>query len=264
MKSKIKHYWQVYLEFLRISFAHASQFRLHFILLILMDIVFYGTTLYSISIIYNFVGYIKIWDKHQFLFFTVFSLVVDQIITTFTSESYWGFAILLRKGDFDFLLLKPLHTIFLSLFRHIRPGTMCNVFITVPALIYFGIQVKLSFLAWVMLPFLLLFASALQISLDILLLSSIFWTLEGRGINLILLELQNLSSWPNFIYPATMQRALIFVLPILLINSAPVRWLYNISDVSLMFFAVIAIVVLSFLIRLVWHWGTRAYESASS
>ena len=191
-------------------------------------------------------------------------LSVNQLAMTFTSESYWRFPELIKRGELDFVLLKPANSIFLTFFRYIRPGSMFNIIFTFPALIYFGVEVGLSNWGWALLPILLVLAFLLQSVIDLLMATSMFWMLEGTGINFLRIELQALSRWPDFIYPGLFRRMLSFGVPVLLIGSAPIRFLLNANDYLPLVVMICMILFLGFLLSIFWKKGLTAYESASS
>ncbi len=264
MKAKIKHYLGIYQGFISTSFAESLNFRIHFVLLILMDFFFYASSFLSIHFIYEHVEVIGTWRRDELMFFVSFMLSVNQLAMTFTSESYWRFPEMIKRGELDFVLLKPANAIFLVFFRYIRPGSAFNIIFTLPALVYFGMQLGLGPVGWVMLPFLLLIAFLLQSAIDLILATTMFWMLEGTGMNFLRIELQQLSRWPDFIYPGIFRKLLTLGLPVLLIGSGPVRFLLNGSDFMPLLIMVVLLVVFLAFLSFLWEKGLRAYESASS
>ncbi len=264
MRSRLLHYIKVYGRFLSTGFVQALEFRVHFFLLIFMDLAFYISSLASVHIIFDHVSQIGGWNREQFLFFTTVMLCINQLTMSFISESFWRFPVLLRTGELDFYLLKPIGSIFTVFFRFIRPGSMVNVLFTGSTLIYFGLQIDLSWYSWVLLPFLIVMGFILQNSIELVITCSMFWMLEGTGINFLRMELQQLARWPDFIYSAFVYRFLSVLLPILLIGSAPVRFLFNYGDFFPMIGMAAAILVFWGILGVSWSAGLKAYESASS
>jgi len=261
---RIKHYWQVYKEFLSTSFAEAMSYRLHFVLLIAMDLLFYFSALASVDFIYDHVKSIGVWDRPQFLFFVSFMLAVDHLHMTFVSENFWNFSYELRTGRLDFVLIKPIGTLFPVFFRMMRPGSLCIIFVPWACLIHYGRLAGLTVWAWAALPVLVLMGFTLAVSLEILLSMSMFWLIESVGINFLRMQLQQVARWPDFVYRAFAQRMFTIVFPILLVGSAPVRVLFDPQDWPRLFGMAAAIVLSWAGIGFFWRLGLRAYESASS
>jgi len=258
-------YLGVYREFLANAFAEASSYRLHFVLLIIMDQLFYLSSLGSVSFIFDHVEAIGPWGRNEFMFFTAFMLAVDHLHMTFISESFWNFSFDLRTGRLDFVLLRPLNTLFSIFFRYIRPATMINFVTPWAFLIHFGSAVELGVWQWVSVPFLVVFSLIFLVSVEILISMLMFWTVEAFGINFLRMQLQNISRWPDFVYRGVARRFFTLVVPVLLVGSTPVKALLDPAEQAAgLGWMLLMLLVLWAAIRLVWRLGLKSYESASS
>src|SRR3989339_181343 len=165
--NRIRYYFRLYGGFVSTCFMESMNFRIHFVLLMVMDFFFYGSAFLSIHILYEQVPAIGAWRREDLMFFMAFMLSINQMVMTVSSEAYWRFPELIKSGGLDYILLKPANGIFVTFFRHIRPGSMMNVVFTVPALVYFGMQIPLPTWGWFLLPLLLVLSFLLQSSIDI-------------------------------------------------------------------------------------------------
>jgi ABC-2 type transport system permease protein len=259
-----RRYFAIYREFIATSFTEAMSYRAHFVLLIVMDLLFYASSLASVSFIYDHVGSIGGWPRERFLFFTSFVLAIDHLHMTFVSENFWNFSFDLRTGRLDFTLLRPAGALFTVFFRHMRPASLCNIFVPWGCLFYFGSQAGLGALHFAALPPLVLLGLTLLVSLEILLSMSMFWLVEATGINFLRMQLQQVSRWPDFVYRYFAQKLFTIAFPVLLVGSAPVRWLFDQGDFWPLVGAILATLVSWAFISRLWRRGLRAYESASS
>lgn len=264
MLRRLRIYSAVYRMFISNCFAAASSFRLHFVLLIVMDQLFYLSMLGSVDFIFDHVETIGAWRREQFMFFVAFMLAVDHLHMTFVSESFWDFSFDLRTGRLDFILLRPLNTLFSIFARLVRPATMVNFFIPWGLLIYFGQQLALPALSWILLAPLVLLALFLLTAIEILFSMLMFWTIEAYGINFLRMQLQAIARWPDFIYQGFAKRFFTLFVPILLVGSAPVRFLLDHGQWQGLVGMLLALGIVSLLIGWVWRLGLRSYESASS
>ncbi len=260
----LRRYLAVYRMFVSNCFAAASSYRLHFVLLIVMDQLFYGSLLGSVDFIFDHVARIGAWDRAHFMFFIAFMLAVDHLHMTFVSESFWDFSFDLRTGRLDFILLRPLNTLFSIFARLIRPATMINFFIPWGFLIYFGRVVELSLLSWLFLFPLVVLALLLLTAIEICFSMLMFWTIEAYGINFLRMQLQQIARWPEFIYQGFARRFFTLMIPVLLVGSAPVHFLFDPRQWLGLVWMLLALLVVSGLIAFFWRWGLRSYESASS
>ena len=84
-------------------------------------------------------------------------LAVDHLHMTFVSESFWELSHQIRTGSLDFLLLKPIGTVFHAFLRFIRPASALNIVVTWGLLIYYGQAIELLWWQWILMPILMLF-----------------------------------------------------------------------------------------------------------
>jgi ABC-2 type transport system permease protein len=264
MKSFISHYSGVYKEFLTTSLTQAMSFRTSFVLLILMDLFFYASSLASVDFIYDHVNHIGGWSRYQLLFFISYMLTVDTLHMGVLSTNFWVFSQKIKTGELDFDLLKPTHSIFTVFFRFLRPSSFVTLFVCVGTLIYFGQKINLSILQWSLLPILVVLSISLLAILEFILSTSMFWLTEGDGINFFRMQMQQLSRWPDFVYGSLSRKFLSVAIPILLVGSAPVHFLYDWSSWPKIAGMFAAIVVSSFILRWIWSVGLNKYDSASS
>ncbi len=264
MRRFLRHYLDIYWHLLGLNIERALAFRVHFLLLILMDICFYCSILFTIDFTFRLTGPLGGWSREHFLFFACFMLAVDQLHMTFVSESFWNFSADIRTGTLDFILLRPANAIFITFFRFIRAGSF--VLAPVPWLLmaHFGGNIGLSTIAWIALPFMVLLALALITAIEILLMISGFWLVDSIGMNFLRMQLQDISRWPDFVYQATFRRVFTFVLPVLLASSAPVHFLFDQHKFLGVLYSLLALALITVAIRFLWHRGLQKYESASS
>ena len=112
MISRIRHYLVVYYGLFSNCFSQALSFRVNFLLMFAVDLAFYFSSYASVSIIFDHVDTIGMWNREQFLFFISFVIAVDQLSMTFFAMSFWELSRDLKLGKLDFLLLKPIGLLF--------------------------------------------------------------------------------------------------------------------------------------------------------
>lgn len=260
----IKHYWDVYKGFISTSFTEAMSFRLHFVLLIIMDLFFYFSVLATVSFIFDHVETIGPWNRPQLMFFMAFMLVIDHLHMTLISESFWVLSRDLKTGGLDYIILKPVNTIFNVFFRYIRPASLCNIAVTWGLLIYYGRQLELGYQAWILIPPLALLSFALLAVVEFIIATLMFWVTEGLGINFLRMQMQQLARWPDYIFSQLARRVLTIGFPILLIGSAPVHFLFDFQRWPYLVGMLASLVVMIGVLSFVWKKGLQRYESASS
>lgn len=263
LRSLLK-YLTIYKEIIRTNFSEALSFRLHFVLLLTVDLAFYLTTIASATFIFDHVDSLGGWSRDHFLFFISFMLVVVNLQGMLLTEAFWIFSHELRTGDLDYMLLRPAGAIFSIFFKRFRPATLLIAPVPWGFLLYYGSRVGLSTIDWLMTPPLALFAFFLMAAIELLIAMSMFWVIESVAVNFIRMQISAIARWPNFLYQYLFKIVFTVFVPVLLVGSAPVQFLFDSSQWELLLGALTAFVVISLLIRLLWQMGLRRYESASS
>ncbi len=260
----MKQFIDVYRNFISCSLTEELTYRLNFIMLLIVDAVFLMTALGAAYVLFDHIETLGPWSLHQLLFFLCFMLVVDDFQGIVLSSNFWMLSMDLKAGNLDFTFLKPIPALFPMFFRYLRPSTIVSLCVGVALLIWYGMQLQLSTVQFVLLIPLLFLAITLRFLIEMVISLTMFWTTEGVGINFIRLNLQALSRWPDFIYHGIARKVLSTVLPILLIGSAPLHFLFDFTQWH--YLAIMLGLCLVFFGLLTFMWGRARlrYESASS
>ena len=260
----MKNYFLVYKKFFETSFAEVSSFRTSFVLIIFMDLAFYLTTLTAVTVIYDHVQTIGPWKKDELLFFITFMLSLDHLHMIFFSENFWELSRKIRLGLLDFDLLRPKSSIFSVFFRYLRVSSIVNTPIVWGLLYYYGNKAGVTATGWVSLPFLMILSLTLFVLIEFILSTSMFWVVEGFGINFLRMQFQQLARWPDFIYSYYPKKLLSIFIPVLLVGSNPVKFLIEGPNLLLIGEILLAIVIFFFILKFCWKKALDHYESPSS
>ena len=103
----VRRYFRLYQMFISTCFTEATSYRVHFILMIILDLIFYATSLLTVDFLYDHVQSIGGWSRDQFLFFVAITLMIDQVHMCFVSMNFWMLSDHIRTGYLDFILLRP-------------------------------------------------------------------------------------------------------------------------------------------------------------
>ena len=260
MKSLYK-YLSLYKEFFKTSLSGELSFRANFTLQSLMNVSFIGVYFFTSVFIFDHIEHIGLWNKKEFLFFLSFVFAMDQTHYLLFSFNFWTFSGDIRLGELDFHLLKPFPSLFIVLLKHLAIPGFFTVLLTYSMVIYFGLQLDLSFWTWLSLPFCLLLSLFLLLGIEVLISLFNFVTVEGMGVNQARLQLQHFCRWPDFIYK---NPARLWFFPFLAITSIPVRWILDMSYWNWLLCMFFGVLLLWSVVLFVWPKALRLYESPSS
>lgn len=263
-KSEVKHYLSVYSKFVSTSTAVAMSFRTSFVLMVIMDLMFFGSAYFTVDFIFDHVDKVMGWNRNQFMLFLSYMLLLDGIHMIILSQNFWRFSDDIKSGQLDYTILRPLNSIFSVFFRYVRPSSVPTL---IPAILVFGYYAYINHFTtidWILTPFLLVISLTLLALVEFIISCAMFWLVEGVGINFLRMQVQQVSRWPDIIYGPLTKRAFTFILPVLVVGSAPIHFLVDKSKWYLIAGMIVTIIILYFILQKLWEKGLQIYDSASS
>lgn len=264
MADKILYYfkvWKLYTidsfsiilssRFSAIIFTIAKFFRFIFFLLFLVFIL--GST--------NSLGG---YSKYQVIFFYLTFNLIDSTTQLLFREVY-RFRSLIVDGSFDYILLKPMN----SLFRSLAGGAdLLDLFMLIPILILLvfsatktGMFNPLNIILYLLFIFnSLILTTAFHI---LVLAIGILTTSVDHSI-LIYRDVVSTSRIPIDVYKEPIRGFLTFILPVAIIMTVPAKAFLGILPIELVIFSfILAAVIFAGSLRL-WKYSLTKYSSASS
>lgn len=195
--------------------------------------------------------------------------LVYQFIDTFAQVLYRGvymFSHLVRTGEFDFMLLKPIHPLFRALTGKpdindaffLIPSTALSIWIlsqlsltfTVPSILLFGLLVINS--------------TIIATALHILVLVIGVLTTEVDGVIWFYRDLSRFGQFPITIYFEPLRSFLYFVVPIGIMITTPAEALLSLTQPHVALLSFVFGILFLGVCLYIWEWSLTKYQSASS
>jgi ABC-2 type transport system permease protein len=209
----------------------------------------------------TFAGY----TSDQMIVFFLTYLILDTIGQVIYRGVYI-FSNLVRSGEFDFILTKPINPLFRALTG--KPD-INDLFFLIPNLFLVGYILNildLNITLWSSLWMIILLINAFLIitALHIFVLVIGILTTEVDGVIWIYRDLSYMGRFPVTIYMEPLKFALFFLIPIGMMITIPTEIFLNLQP-SYNIFWVFLVGVGSFLISLkIWNWALKQYSSTGS
>src|SRR5690606_21740399 len=116
------NYLRVFLTFLSNSLVRDMTFRSNFVIETVTSLCWMGMNLAFYVLVFRYtpmIGADTGWGKYEFFVFLSTSLFINSIVQTFFMPNADEFGELIRTGNLDFALLKPIDTQFLVSLRKV-------------------------------------------------------------------------------------------------------------------------------------------------
>ena len=272
------NYLRILWAFARNSLIREMTFKGNFLIEIVTTAFWFSAQIIMFDLIFRNVGEVNGWTRYEYFAFMATGMIVNTLIEAFFMPNCANFSELIRTGNLDFVLLKPIDTQFLVSFEKLDLGSLANLFMAGGLLGYalwnLGRPIALSQAV----TYVLLIAVAVTFfySLMITLASTSIWFGRNQGLYDFWFYITIFARHPRSIYVNSRlpgAEALLFtftfLVPILLVVTIPAETvtgkLFNPEHPPwFVWVSPVAALAGLFLSRRVFQWSLRGYRSASS
>jgi ABC-2 type transport system permease protein len=201
-----------------------------------------------------------------FLLIVTFLTVESLIIVTFHRNLSYYLPDLLKKGNFDFLLTKPLNPLFYSSFRIIDLMDLTSSILVVYLWYYYFVHYAASFSFFQVVLYLILIICSLVFifSLLVIIASTAFWTINATGLGRFFENLVRVGRFPTDIFRGVFSFLFLYVFPIGIIATVPSKALLGLSNWHYHIYVILFTGILFWISKKVWNYALKNYSSASS
>lgn len=195
--------------------------------------------------------------------------LVYQFVDTFAQILYRGvyvFSNLVRRGEFDFMLLLPINPLFRALTG--KPDINDAIFLIPSTALSIWIISQLSLqitpTSAILFAFLLLNSLLIATALHILVLVVGILTTEVDGVIWFYRDVSRMAQFPVSVYMEPLKSFLYFVVPVGIMMTIPAEVLLGKSSTWVIFFSTLFGISFFYLTLKLWQWSLTQYQSASS
>jgi ABC-2 type transport system permease protein len=267
----VARYLRLLAAFARFGLARELAFRSNFLVKVSVEVLWLFLLLVFYRTVFARTAVVADWSESQYLFFVGCYFALEGLMETLFLENCNEFANLVRTGDLDFYLLKPIDEQFLVTCRNIDWSTAPNVLM--------GAAVMVLALAgmedWAFDPvraglFLVMFVcgAALAYSFLLFLTSASVWFMRNQSLFEMWWLFTSLMRYPREIFAGSwagpMGWFFTFIIPILLVVNVPARVMVRVFDARVVVLTILATAVLLVASRKFFRYALRLYRSASS
>ncbi|MBL4883950.1 MAG: ABC-2 family transporter protein [Planctomycetaceae bacterium] len=266
-------YFTVWKQCLKNSLMRELMFRSNFIITIITRTFWFATRLMLFEIIYQNVDTIADWTRGEYFGFMATGMIISSIVECFFMPNVANFSELIRKGNLDFILLKPMDPQFLVSSEKANLAMLSQT-LWASGLLVYSVSHSYSPITSVnilLYELLIVVAVLFFYSLMITLASTSVWLGRNQGLYDFWFYITVFSQYPRQIYYGnpladSVRVMFSFFLPILLVVTVPARVLLSktLEPSWIVFWAPVTTVLFFLLSRKIFMWSLSKYRSASS
>jgi ABC-2 type transport system permease protein len=263
-------YLRLFTAFGRYSLLGEMAFRGNYLLKVTVEVLWLFLLLMFYRVIFSRTAVVADWPEAEYLFFLGCYYALEGLMETLFLSNCSEFSDLVRSGDLDFFLLKPIDEQFLLSFRHVEWSTVPNVLLGGGLMVYGLIEQGWTFDPVRVVAFAATFVCALAMAYSFLLMltATAVWLVRNQSLYELWWLFTSLMRYPKEIFRgslgAPLGRFFTFVIPVLLVSNVPARTMVKAFEPWLTAYMFAATVVLLAVSRWFFRRALRSYRSASS
>ena len=278
-------YCRVLGTFIRNSLMRDMSFRTNFVIESIASTSWIAMNFGFYLLIFHYtpaIGQGTGWGKYEFFIFLATTMFVNSLVQAFFMPNAQEFSELIRTGNLDFALLKPIDTQFLISCQRVDWSVLSNMLLGFLLLVYSVWQivhraddpVMLSWVAVGVYPLYIVCGVAILYSLMIALAATSIWLGRNQTLYDFWFYITNFSRYPMEIYDGPIMTPLrlvfTYLIPVLIVVNVPARLLASPLSARgeyawvLPAFTLAATVVSLWVSRLIFQSALSSYRSASS
>lgn len=273
---RLGRYLSVWKTFLRNGIVRELSFRGNFLITAVTRAIWFAAQLVLFEIIYRAVDDINGWTRPEYFVFMGTAMLVNAFIEAFLMPNCARFSELIRTGDLDFVLLKPIDPQFLISLERVELPNLSQGALALALIGYALLQIGhfptgVATASWAVL---VVSAVVFYYSLMIGLAATSVFFVRNTGLYDFWFYVTVFGRYPRAIYESAATRSGLaegilvgfsFVIPILLVVTVPARVLLA-KPTEPMFLVLTPLLTLLMAIvsRRIFVWALSRYRSASS
>ena len=271
MIKRIKHYWDVGIQFLKMSIQSGLEYPVSLLGWCLSNPIQFIVGFATIRFVVEQFHTINGWSYEQLAFLYGLAVISHGISTTLFVQT-WYLGRIIIQGDLDRFLLRPMNVLFQFLFMNFNVIGISDIIPGLCVFIYGCVKVHFvwTFGNTIALLVTIIGAALIRGAIFMVCGSVSFWTKSVNDFAGFTLELfDKTTMYPISMYPRLLQNFFTFILPLGWISYYPASAFLGKSSI---FTLPISLPVISFFIGvmcfvcscMIFTRGTKRYESAGS
>ena len=268
-----RQYRRVFATFFRNSLMRELAFRGNFLITLVTRGFWFSIQVVMFDLIFRNVSQINDWSREEYFGFMATGMLVNVIVETFFMPNCARFSELIRTGDLDFVLLKPIDTQFLVSLEKMELAMVSQMAFSLGLLFYSlrGANHQVTITEVVIYLLLIVAGVTFFYSLMIGLAATSIFFGRNQGLLDFWFYVTIFARYPSDIYSGSPTAEIFrflfsYVLPILLVITVPAHVILGkVLAPSWLGLYTLAAAAISFVVaRAVFHWSLKHYRSASS
>lgn len=262
----MKRHWRIFCEFFRTCLVEELEYRSEFVGNLLSSLFGIGIAVLAIKIFFYQTDQLGGWSYAEVLTLLGIFNTLQGLIDFALRPNMARLLQHIRRGTLDYILTKPVDSMFYVSFRHLVFWRLIDVALGAGLVVYGLVQKQYWPTPADYAMFIVSMATAIVLiySLWMMLMTTSFWVIRMDDLSFVFNSFFETTRFPISMYRGWLRMVLTYVLPAAFITSAPASAILGRWNVSTAAAAVLVALVFLWLSQRFWRYALRSYTSASS
>lgn len=259
-------YLRLWRRFAAIAVARETEYRANFLVGVAEGIVQVALAVLTFLLLYRFTNNVAGWSQAQALVLVGVYRLADGLIGLQIAPNMFAISGYIRRGEMDFLLMRPVSSQFLASARNLSLPEAVNAAIGLGLVIYAGNHAGIRWNAIGIAEAAVFGACGLAVlyALWFFIVTLSFWLVQVDSIDTLFYSLFETARYPVSFFKGVLRTILTFAVPVAFATTFPVQALSGQADVRLLPVGLALAAVALIATHLFWNYAVRHYSSASS
>lgn len=259
-------YLRLWLRFVRMSIVRLTEYRFNCLVSIGFGVAELAVSMFTLDVMYHFAPVVAGWSQAQILILVGIYRFVDGLISLQIAPNLRSISGYIRRGDMDFILLRPVSSRFLVSLRLIELPAAINALIGLSVTVY---ALNLSHTPWnvigISMACIFLVCGLLLLYCVWLFLATFsFWLIDVDALDTLFYSIFETARYPVTFFSGFVRTVLIFAVPVAFATTFPTQALLGTVDERMLWVG-LTLAMLAFIgTHIFWTFAIRHYTSASS
>jgi ABC-2 type transport system permease protein len=251
---------------LRVGVMNELQYRANFFVQLLQTIVFTGTGLIALALIFQHTDDLEGWTRPQLLVVLGMYTAVGGFIGFMIEPNMGRIMSDVRLGTFDYVLTKPVDSQVLASFREFRIWRLVDVAVGAVVALWGVVEIADGLAAADIAGFVVtvFVGMVLVYCIWLIVTTGAFWFVRMDMVQDLFTGMYRAGQYPVTVYPVWLRLILTYLIPIGFAITVPSESLTGRLTVERVLVSAAFLLFALALTRLVWRLGTKRYSGASA
>lgn len=264
---KIHRVFKLHRIFIKQDLKKLMEYKIDFLTGAIGMLLTQAINIFFLSVIFSQIPDLEGWTFEQIIFIYGFALLPKAIDHLFF-DNLWAIGhFIIRKGDFDKYLTRPVSTLFAVTVEKFQVDAFGELVVGILLLGYSlpKITVNISVLNVFLFIVSVLFATFIYTGVKLITASIAFWTKRSGNITYMFYMINDFAKYPTTIYNRAVRAIITFIVPFAFTAFFPASYFiaggnpwFNIGGTIVMSVILMAVGIF------IWNKGVSSYESAGS